>query len=292
MIELTIDSEHHLESGMLQGTPPVWWPHSLQSWLTLCRVLNQQSIPNLAAVKNEQSWLGLPSQNNHNYQLKLDSTSFFVQIPDERSLAKLPARQFVPTNQVIAKNGQLTPWLVNCIHESCSLRLFDWVEVEQTLKITSENDSIIRLLAHFLNDLHNSVMMLPLLDIGEHLEHYYLLAVGRKLRSEVEIEQLYRQAAEYTRFFVPSKSCHNDLSPDNVLLTKTKQLKVIDWEYACLGDPVFDLAGVSVMFQLNHVQEQALLEEYAELSHMVITPEKYQSLKKLYQLLQELWLIA
>ncbi|MEN8304555.1 MAG: choline/ethanolamine kinase family protein, partial [Campylobacterota bacterium] len=46
--------------------------------------------------------------------------------------------------------------------------------------------------------------------------------------------------------------CHNDLNPKNIIFSN-KNVKFIDWEFAGINDLYFDLACVSVEFDLNVV---------------------------------------
>jgi thiamine kinase-like enzyme len=56
--------------------------------------------------------------------------------------------------------------------------------------------------------------------------------------------------------------CHNDLLPANIL-DDGNELWLVDWEYAGIGNPLFDLAGVSSNARLSDEAEAALLEAYA-----------------------------
>jgi thiamine kinase-like enzyme len=56
--------------------------------------------------------------------------------------------------------------------------------------------------------------------------------------------------------------CHNDLVCENVLLTEGQDLQLIDWEYAGVGDPYFDLAVVVRHHALNDALAEYFLEAY------------------------------
>ncbi len=59
--------------------------------------------------------------------------------------------------------------------------------------------------------------------------------------------------------FTP-KLCHNDLLNENFL--DDGRLRIIDWEYAGMGDVFFDLANFAVNHQLNDEQDRLLLILY------------------------------
>ena len=56
--------------------------------------------------------------------------------------------------------------------------------------------------------------------------------------------------------------CHNDLLNANFIDDGTA-IRIVDWEYAGMGDPFFDLANVSVNHELGARERRLLLEAYA-----------------------------
>ena len=58
-----------------------------------------------------------------------------------------------------------------------------------------------------------------------------------------------------------ARSCHNDLWSPN-LLDDGDQVRVIDWDYAGLGDVYFDLANLAMHHRFTDVQDEALLRAY------------------------------
>jgi thiamine kinase len=57
--------------------------------------------------------------------------------------------------------------------------------------------------------------------------------------------------------------CHNDLLASNLIHNGGK-LFAIDWEYAAMGDPFYELAVIIEGNELNDEQQQTLLEEYLQ----------------------------
>ncbi len=55
--------------------------------------------------------------------------------------------------------------------------------------------------------------------------------------------------------------CHNDLLNAN-FLDDGEQLRIVDWEYAGMGDRFFDLANFSINHELDDVAREALLTAY------------------------------
>ena len=65
---------------------------------------------------------------------------------------------------------------------------------------------------------------------------------------------------EAVRGFQPIAFCHNDLLNENFLFDD--QLRILDWEYAGMGDPFFDLANFSINHALTPDADGNLLTHY------------------------------
>jgi thiamine kinase-like enzyme len=62
---------------------------------------------------------------------------------------------------------------------------------------------------------------------------------------------------------VTPRPCHNDLLAAN-FIGDGEQLWIVDWEYAGMGDPAFDLANFAVNNGLDGVGDRELLAAYGE----------------------------
>ncbi len=58
------------------------------------------------------------------------------------------------------------------------------------------------------------------------------------------------------------RPCHNDLLTAN-FIDDGARLRIVDWEYAGMGDPFFDLANLSANLELDEDERAALLHAYA-----------------------------
>ncbi|HEX2111862.1 MAG TPA: phosphotransferase [Gaiellaceae bacterium] len=66
---------------------------------------------------------------------------------------------------------------------------------------------------------------------------------------------------ERTRGAEPERPCHNDLLNAN-FIDEGDRLRIVDWEYAGMGDRFFDLANFSVNHELAEADNEALLAAY------------------------------
>ncbi|WP_406829034.1 phosphotransferase [Microbulbifer sp. ARAS458-1] len=83
--------------------------------------------------------------------------------------------------------------------------------------------------------------------------------------------------------------CHNDLLPANLLVGEFAGLRAIDWEYAACGHPYFDLATVTLGFEMENDQQQALLEGYLQRPVTDGDLEKLKRWQQVYRYLAILW---
>jgi len=88
---------------------------------------------------------------------------------------------------------------------------------------------------------------------------------------------------------VPARLCHNDLLRPNRLYSEGRLL-ALDWEYAAMGDPCFDLAVVIEGDNLNDAQARSLHEEWlghaanaAELARLADQRLVYRELAALWE---------
>jgi thiamine kinase len=56
--------------------------------------------------------------------------------------------------------------------------------------------------------------------------------------------------------------CHHDIHAQNLVTDPAGRLWLVDWEYAGLGDPVFDLASCASQLELSAASVGLLCDEY------------------------------
>ncbi len=78
--------------------------------------------------------------------------------------------------------------------------------------------------------------------------------------------------------------CHNDLSPENILVSESGPV-VLDWEYAAPGDPAFDIAGHIETMSLNRDETARLLDAYGD----PVVAERVPESRLLFLLITSLW---
>jgi thiamine kinase-like enzyme len=97
------------------------------------------------------------------------------------------------------------------------------------------------------------------------VEAYRALAIARGVTIPVEYERAHAfgRRIELALLASPSepRPCHNDLLNAN-FIDDGKRIRIVDWEYAGMGDPFFDLANFSVNHELTPDEDAELLAAY------------------------------
>jgi thiamine kinase-like enzyme len=114
--------------------------------------------------------------------------------------------------------------------------------------------------APLLRRLHASPPIAGRFDSFRVVESYARTAAGW-LPAEYAAAKRTADRIEARRGERPLCPCHNDLLAANFVLGADR-LWIVDWEYAGMGDPAFDLANFAVSNGLDEEGDRALLEEY------------------------------
>ena len=114
-----------------------------------------------------------------------------------------------------------------------------------------------------LRRLHHGPALPRRFDAFHVVEAYRATAVERG----VVVPPFYERASELARAIerrrrdAPLRPCHNDLLNAN-FIDDGERLWIVDWEYAGMGDPLFDLGNFAVNHALDADGERALLAAY------------------------------
>lgn len=77
---------------------------------------------------------------------------------------------------------------------------------------------------------------------------------------------------------VPMRPCHNDLLNAN-FIDDGSRIRIVDWEYAGMGDPFFDLGNVAVNHELSGDEEALVLAAYDGVPDDAVDPDRLARLR-------------
>ena len=117
-----------------------------------------------------------------------------------------------------------------------------------------------------LRSFHGSRVTLPVsFRVPDLLADYARIVAERGGSTPGGYEQA-REVAGRIAAALPVRSlcpCHNDLLPGNLLREQTAdRIMIVDWEYAGMGHPCFDLGNLAVNNDFDDATEERLLSAY------------------------------
>lgn len=168
-------------------------------------------------------------------------------------------------------------WLLQPYHQVPSLQ---YVKLSPLVKAS--------VLAETLSRIHSVSINIPHWSLAERVEHY--LQQLRLLNGAL--------AAEMRQELLPMKSllndwlqypvlCHNDLSMNHILMADP--IRVIDWEYAGLGHPLFDIASTIKINRLSNDMTVRLISDYERKSRYQIDQRRLAQWCEFVDWLNKVW---
>ena len=240
---------------------------------SLADVLQLRDAPQLIRPFNE----GL---SNHSFLVGLDGEQWVVRCPTGAPALGTDFSREIRIHQRASDAG-LAPRIVYADAES---------RVLCTEFVESRGDTRDpRAIAVLLRGIHELPYEGPALDPRERLSIFLTeLPDGNPARRVLDShgETLHR-AEQFVSPCEHNVLCHNDLLRANRLKADDRLL-AIDWEYACAGDPYFDLAGVAS--ELDDEERNSLLTAYLNREPTVAELQRYNAHGVFYLVISHLWM--
>ncbi len=178
-----------------------------------------------------------------------------------------------------------------------------WAEPEKGILVTSyipgdawgpgevHEPFKLRALASTLRRLHALPPRGPVFA-PEKVALVYATAAGTGSAKQI-VDQVAALAEKLRAKICRSALCHNDLVHTNIIGSGTDggAVKLIDWEYAAVGDPLFDLAVVVRHHRLDTELAEVFLDAYFQTAgkdHLA----RIEAYCRLYDLLAALWSLS
>ena len=197
---------------------------------------------------------------NHNFRVVLGGEDYVLRVhgkdtgllgidrESERIASELAARIGVAPAHVVAFDDCLLTRFVDC----------EAVSPEGVAESAEE-------IAVALRAFHRSAATLPSrFWVPDLLEQYAALVRARNVGLPDEYGQAAAVAAEIAAAVPLSHPCpcHNDLLAGNIIRAPSGGVLIVDWEYAGMGHPCFDLGNLSVNNDFSEADDERLLHAY------------------------------
>lgn len=150
----------------------------------------------------------------------------------------------------------------------------------------------LRRLAQLLSSIHALPAIDARLDIEDKVANYWrsidkradfyreLQLLDQSVRSHIAAAQSLNSG---------TRLCHNDLLSTNLIATNDGNLYAIDWEYAAMGDPFYELAVIVAEYRLDEQQQSLLLSGYLNCAVTQIHRQRIEHWRVIYGYLSALW---
>ncbi len=231
---------------------------------------------------------------NENYKINLDGKQYVLRInsPDSNRLGIQRKEEVKVLNKI--SHLKLAPSHVFFSQEA-DFFLTRWIEGKIWKKADLEKEVNLNRLAQKLKQLHSqpSENLVPL-DISSRLDLYRHMIRKRHGKLPKIEQRLIPQVISLLGAIGHSQTpclCHNDLLSPNIItsnINNNETILFLDWEYAAIHDPLFELAVICQGNQLSQESQNYLLQAYLGDSAAVVSQE-FELWCWLYDYLSLLW---
>jgi thiamine kinase-like enzyme len=187
---------------------------------------------------------------------------------------------------LVARAG-LAPRVVRC-DPSARLLVTQWIAGAKGDPVAAGCDRTIRQVATVLCQLHALVPPAGLRVVDFAVQARLLETA---LPADAVRPVLAARAKEVLSRLGPGHAnvlCHHDVHAQNLVTEPAGRLWLVDWEYAGLGDPVFDLASCASQLQLSAASAGLLCDEYLRAGGTV-DPARLELARWAFDYVQWLW---
>jgi len=137
------------------------------------------------------------------------------------------------------------------------------------LNTDANNQEDIRASMDILRTIHRSgIQVNHSFDIEQEILRYLTLCNEQKVLKFMDNEEIpkkmKRLIAFAKRMNVPRVLCHIDSNPDNFIRLKDNTVKLVDWEYAGMGDPIIDVSMYAIYSGFSKSKMDWLLRIYLQ----------------------------
>ena len=232
------------------------WPHELSGRPRLAKQLGGASNSTFLVISGEKAFVirlntkrVLPGINRNAERWVLEQSSLANIVP---SLVYWAPEFMVSTYEQgerfdLARDSELLPIIASQLTQVHNLPLPEFVELD------------------------------PFIHLSRYLENSQIVRTELINLCEASVNKNRPTSTVY-------RLCHNDLNPGNILVT-TKGVLFLDWEYANVTPPAFEIAVFAVTQGLTNQQLETFLDLYGGTANI----ESVRCYQRLYRLLEILW---
>ncbi|HZK83262.1 MAG TPA: choline kinase family protein [Desulfosporosinus sp.] len=202
---------------------------------------------------------------NNNYKVTIDEVTYALRLAGVGTMEYINRPAEKHNAQVMADIGISAPIIY--YDETTGNQVCKYIDDSKTLHIEDfKEDKYLSMAAHVFRTYHDGDKeFISDFNPLQEIEGYIKLLTEKKFEFYEGADLMCIKIEEIRVLFKnnppPNKPCHNDPLPVNWLDDK-KNFYLIDWEYAGMDDPMFDLAALAIEAELTDEQERYFLQQY------------------------------
>jgi thiamine kinase-like enzyme len=197
---------------------------------------------------------------NHNFVVRVDGKAYVLRIAGEDTELLGIDRAAEHEAARIAAGLGVGPEVVDFVEGSLITRFVDGGIIP--IEVIRRPEGL-REVAGLLRRIHEGPPFPATFDAFRVVEAYRGTAEAHGVRIPPQYAEAKTRADEIERTLGtrPAQPCHNDLLNANFIRSPAG-IRIVDWEYAGMGDRFFDLANFSVNHELSEAESDSLLHAY------------------------------
>jgi thiamine kinase-like enzyme len=199
---------------------------------------------------------------NHNFTVRVGDEGFVLRIGGrDTELLGIDRRTEAAAARMAAEIG-VGPEVVTSLElEGCLVTRF--IEGSPIPMDRMREPNTIRRVADAVRSIHAAPAIPGRFDAHRVVEAYFDTATSRGVPQPKDYDWAkgLSERIERARGPQPVVPCHNDLLNGN-FIDDGRSIRIVDWEYAGMGDRFFDLANFSINHEFDPEHDQILLEAY------------------------------
>lgn len=230
---------------------------SLKVLVSECLNIDMKQIKQIAAIGG---------MTNKNYKVMIDDQNYVLRVPGNGT-EKMISRVDEIKNAAFAHEIGVDADLIY-FNEQTGIKISKFIEDAQTLSPEgAKKPYVMKKICQLLNQLHQCGReMENEFNVYEKIESYEQLLNELKGEYYEDYQLIKQQVLQLKELMddleIKLVPCHNDTLAENFIKDKHDQYYLIDWEYAGMNDPMWDVAAHCLENGFNSDEEELFLKTY------------------------------
>lgn len=223
---------------------------------------------------------------NPNFKVRVDQKSFFLKIPGQGT--EYIDRATSHAANILASDKGIGPEV--CYYfEDTGVEVFEWLDGYRMMTFKDVyNPKIRNKVIRNIKRFHEGGNLPQQGNLVE--QAWEMRSKAKETAFEIpwnnKMEYLLKVIEEaFQKSSIPLKPCHNDFWSNNIMYNEqTSDIRIIDFEYATMGDPYADLGTISTINYFTEEMDKVMMNVYEGGN----TSEKAYARMKLYKIVSDI----